>query len=69
MKGCHYLAFRTLCHRVGHFATLGLLGLALGGADAAFADPAQFNHPGERLTVPSSSAFSISRTGSRKDDT
>ena len=49
MKGCHYLAFRTLCHRVGHFATLGLLGLVLGGAAAAFADPAHFNHPGNLL--------------------
>jgi hypothetical protein len=40
---------QTLCHRIGHFAKLGLFGLVLIGADAALADSAHFNHRGNLL--------------------
>ena len=48
MKGCDHLALQALCHRIGHFAKLGLFGLVLIGADAALAD-SHFNHRGNLL--------------------
>jgi len=49
MKTRDHLSFQALHRRIGHLATLGVVGLVLIGANASLADTTQFNQRGNLL--------------------